>query len=276
MQPKVQRWVQRHGWDRAATCYERFWGQQLRPAIDLLLAIADLRPGEQVLDVAAGTGAVTLDAAAAVAPSGRVVATDLSTKMLEQLRGHASARRRSNIDVACAGAEDLDLGEAFDVALCSLGLMYVPSPRDAAAVMHRSLRPGGRTVVSVWGDRRNCGWAEIFPIVDARVSSDVCPLFFALGAPGALTATLEHAAFVDVTETRLTVELRYADAEEALGAAFSGGPVALAASRFSDEDRAAAHAAYLSSIAAYADGSGYRVPGEFVVASARRVELTDP
>ena len=276
MEPKLQRWVQRHGWDRAATCYERFWGEQLRPAVDLLLTIADLRPGEQVLDVAAGTGAVTLDAAAAVGPTGRVVATDISTKMLDELRRSAEACRPANIDVACAGAEDLDLGESFDAALCSLGLMYVPSPRDAAAAMYRSVRPGGRTVVSVWGDRRNCGWAEIFPIVDAHVSSDVCPMFFALGAPGALTATLEHAGFVDVAETRLTVELRYADAEEALGAAFSGGPVALAASRFSLEDRSAAHAEYLSSIAAYADGPGYRVPGEFVVASGRRTDPGDP
>jgi len=276
VQAKLHRWVQRHGWDRAATCYERFWGEQLRPVVDLLLAIADPQPGEHVLDVAAGTGAVTLDAATAVGPAGRVVATDISAKMLEELRRHAAARECSNVDVVCAGAEDLDVGVAFDVAVCSLGLMYVPSPPDAAAALHRSLRPGGRTAVSVWGERRNCGWAEIFPIVEERVSSDVCPMFFALGAPGALTATLERAGFVDVTETRLAVELRYADDEEALGAAFDGGPVALAASRFSTDDRAAAHAAYLSSIAAYADGSGYRVPGEFVVGSGqRRTEPVD-
>ena len=42
--------------------------------------------------------------------------------------------------------------------------------------------PGAAAVVAVWGERRNCGWAELFPIVDARVSSDVCPMFFALGA----------------------------------------------------------------------------------------------
>jgi hypothetical protein len=124
--------------------------------------------------------------------------------------------------------------------------------------------------VSVWGERRNCGWAEIFPIVDARVSSDVCPLFFALGAPGALRTALQRAGFVDVDETRLDVRLDYAGADEALGAAFDGGPVALAAARFDDETRASAHAAYLESIAGYADGGGYRVPGEFTIASGRR------
>ena len=175
-----------------------------------------------------------------------------------------------NVDVEPCGAEDLAHDQEFDVALCSLGLMYVPSPRDAAAALHRAVRPGGRVVVSTWGHRRNCGWAEIFPIVDARVSSDVCPMFFALGAEGALTDPLAVAGFADVVETRLSVELRYPDADSALGAAFVGGPVALAVSRFSSDTLAEAHAEYLDSIARYADGDGYRLPGEFVVASARR------
>jgi hypothetical protein len=127
--------------------------------------------------------------------------------------------------------------------------------------------------MSVWGQRSNCGWADLFPIVDARVESDVCPMFFALGAPGALAATLETAGFVGIETMRLAVDLRYADADEALGAAFLGGPVALAYSRFDDDARSSAHAEYLASIADHADGSGYRVPGEFVIASARRAEF---
>jgi SAM-dependent methyltransferase/uncharacterized OsmC-like protein len=269
MDAQLHRWVQRQGWNRAASCYERYWGDQLRPAVDLLLASADLRRGERVLDVAAGTGAVALDAAVAVGTAGGVLATDLSSKMLDALARRAAQLGCTNVEVACCGAEDLDVAD-FDVALCSLGLMYVPSPHDAAAALWRSLRPGGRAVVSVWGDRRRCGWAEIFPIVDARVASDVCPMFFALGNPGALTALLTGAGFASIHETRLAVELRYADASDALGAAFLGGPVALAASRFSPEDRDAAYAEYLESIAGFADGAGYRIPGEFVVATAER------
>ncbi len=163
--------------------------------------------------------------------------------------------------------------DEFDVALCSLGLMYVPSPADAVAAMHRALRPDGRVAVSVWGERRNCGWAELFPIVDSRVSSDVCPMFYALGAPGALAGLLTAAGFVDVEEHRLSVELRYDSDDDALGAAFLGGPVALAYSRFDDDARAGAHREYLASISDFADGSGYRVPGEFVVCSGRRADF---
>ncbi|MDP9463900.1 MAG: methyltransferase domain-containing protein [Actinomycetota bacterium] len=270
MEAKVQRWVQRQGWDRASSCYEEYWQKQLQPAHDLVLDTADLQLGENVIDVACGTGLVTVPAAVAVAPTGRVLGTDLSSKMVADLEHHVAAAGLTNVDVACCDAEDLRVDGTFDVSLCSLGLMYVPSPAVAVQEFHRVLRPGGRTVVSVWGERRNCGWAEVFPIVDARVSSDVCPMFFTLGAPGLLANMLDQAGFVDVEETRLQVELEYAGDEDALGAAFLGGPVALAYSRFDEEARRSAHEEYLASLAEYADDSGYRVPGEFVIVSARR------
>lgn len=279
MKPRLQRYVQRQGWDRASGSYEEYWRQQLLPAIDLVLDAADVQPGEDVIDVACGTGLVTLPVAAGVLPGGRVLATDLSPKMIADLERSLASTGITNVEVACGDAEDIDTDRTFDVALCSLGLMYVPDPPAAVRELHRVLRPGGRVIVSVWGERRNCGWAELFPIVDARISSDVCPMFFAMGAPSALSQTLTEAGFVDVREIRLAVDIEYASPDEALGAAFLGGPVALAYSRFDEATRASAHAAYLDSLTVFADGAGYRVPGEFVIASGRRPRSrssTDP
>ena len=121
----------------------------------------------------------------------------------------------------------------------------------------------------MWGARRNCGWAEIFPITDARVASDVCPMFFHLGTGDTLAQAFATAGFVEVRLERLATALCYASAEEALAAVFRGGPVALAYSRFDEATRRAVHAEYLDSIAAYRVGDGYRIPGEFVVAAAR-------
>jgi ubiquinone/menaquinone biosynthesis C-methylase UbiE len=270
MEPKLQRWVQRQGWDRASQCYEKYWQAQLQPAIDLVLATADVQPGENVIDVACGTGLVTLPSAARVAPTGRVLGTDLAPRMVAGLERRAATVGLTNVDVACYDAEDLRVEQSFDVALCSLGLMYVPAPAVAVGELHRVLRQGGRTVASVWGERRNCGWAEIFPIVSARVSSDVCPMFFALGAPGALVSLFAKAGFVDIEETRLQVELRYSSDDDAIGAAFVGGPVALAHSRFDEEARRSAYEEYLASLAPFAIDGGYHVPGEFVIVSARR------
>ncbi len=83
MEAKVQRWVQRHGWDRAVHHYQECWRDQLRPAHEAVLALAALQPGESVVEVACGTGMVTLPAAAAVGRDGLVVATDISGHMVE-------------------------------------------------------------------------------------------------------------------------------------------------------------------------------------------------
>ena len=250
--------------------YQTFWQEQLRPAHERVLTTADLRPGQHVIDVACGTGMVTLPAATAVGPDGHVLATDLSQKMVDDTARRARLAGLANVEVRRCDAEQLEATGPYDVGLCSLGLMYVPSPLAALREMRRVLHPGGSAVVGVWGERRNCGWAELFPIVDARVTSDVCPMFFALGAADCLTDLLERAGFVDVDQVRLNVDLTYADDAAALGAAFLGGPVALAYSRFDDGTKASAHDEYLASIAPYREGSGYRVPGEFVIASGRR------
>lgn len=280
MDPKRQRLVQRRGWDRAVAHYERYWSQQLQPAQHELLQRAALEIGEDVIDVACGTGMVTLPAAAAVAApagsghrsrDGRVTASDLSPAMVTDVQVRSEAAGLTNVDGVRCGAEELTVDGPYDVALCSLGLMYVPDPAQALAEMHRVLRPGGRIVVSVWGQRRNCGWAELFGIVDARVASDVCPLFFALGGPDVLQGQLEQAGFVDVGHQRLATSLDYADNDDATGAAFLGGPVALAYAHFDPSSRAAAECDYLDSLAEYrTDAGGYRVPGEFVIAWGRR------
>ena len=70
---------------------------------------------------------------------------------------------------------------SFDVALCALGLMYMPDPAQALREMQRVLRSGGRLVAAVWGDRTRCGWSAPFPIIDDEVASEVCPPFFRLG-----------------------------------------------------------------------------------------------
>jgi ubiquinone/menaquinone biosynthesis C-methylase UbiE len=227
--PKLQRRVQRYGWDKAAAQYEASWHRQLAPAQAALLARAALEPGERVVDVACGTGLVTFRAAAAVGPTGWVVGTDLSESMVELARARAAEQRLGHVRFERMGAEDLQLPSAsFDAALCALGLMYVPDARKAVEEMARIVVPGGRVAAAVWGQRSRCGWAEVFPIVDARVKSDVCPLFFALGTANRLSAVLQEAGLAEVATERLETDLLWASADEACGAAFVGGPVALA------------------------------------------------
>jgi ubiquinone/menaquinone biosynthesis C-methylase UbiE len=160
-------------------------------------------------------------------------------------------------------AEQFALEDAtFDVALCALGLMYAPDPERAVTEMNRVLKPDGRAVSAVWGERRNCGWADIFPIVDARVQSEVCPMFFRIGTGDCLERAYAAAGFSNIRSRRFRTTLDYASAAQACEAAFVGGPVALAHSRFTESMKAEACAVYLASIEAYRTGDGYAVPGE--------------
>lgn len=271
MDARLQHRVQRYGWDRAASYYEQSWQQQLEPAQTRLLEMAALRPGEHVLDIACGTGLVTFRAAGAVGAGGKVTGTDISEAMVERCNASAAARGMTHVSFRREAAEQMDFPDgAFDAVLCALGMMYVVDFAGSIREMHRVTKPGGRAVSAVWGRRGECGWAEIFEIVQKRVNTDVCPMFFQLGTGGTQERLFEAAGFTDVRGERVNVTLEYATGEEACIAAFAGGPVAMAYSRFDDAAKESAYAEYLESIAAHRRGDGYAIPGEFVVTFGRR------
>jgi len=270
MDARLQRRVQRYGWDRAVDAYARHWHGPLAGVQGEMLAVAAVRPGEAVLDVACGTGVGSIAAANAVGPAGRVLGVDLAEAMVQAARQRARDLGLGQARFERMEAEQLALPDAgFDVALCALGLMYVPDPEAALRELHRVLRPGGRAVLVVWGERAHCGWAPLFGIVDAEVRSEVCPLFFALGQGEVLARGCAAAGLQVTLQRRRSDSLDYASGAEACAAAFAGGPVALAWSRFDATVRERVQARYLEAIAPWRDGEGYRVPAEYLIVAAR-------
>lgn len=268
MEAKLQLRVQRYGWDAAATVYEDEWQQHLAPAHLALLEISDLQPGMSVIETAAGTGLITFPVADAVGSEGSVLATDLSGEMVKSGNATAEKLGLSNVTFERMNAEALDCqDDSYDRALCALGLMYMPDPRAALKELRRVLRPGGCACVVVWGERRNCGWAEIFPIVDSQVHSEVCPLFFGLGSTDALVSDFEAAGFSNVQERRIQSILSFDNSERVISALIDGGAIALAAKRFDQATRQTVEEKFLASVEPYRSGDRYEIPGEFVIAS---------
>lgn len=271
MDARLQRRVQRYGWDLAVDAYARHWHGPLAGVQGEVLALAAPAPGEAVLDVACGTGVVSVAAARAVGPAGRVLGVDLADAMVQASRQRAQGVGLRHAAFERMDAEQLQLPDAgFDLALCALGLMYVPDPDAALRELHRVLRPGGRAVLAVWGERARCGWAPLFGIVDAEVRSEVCPLFFGLGQGDALARRCASAGLQVTHQRRRIDSLDYVDASEACTAAFAGGPVALAWSRFDATVRERVQLRYIDAIASWRDGEGYRVPAEYMIVAAQR------
>ena len=268
MEPKLHRRIQRYGWDKAASSYEPSWKKQLKPARDTLLEMAGLQPGRNILETACGTGLLTFPVAKSVGAGGKVTATDISEEMINIAAEKGADNDINNAAFHRMDAEKLSFDDqTFDAALCSLGIMYYPNPFQSLNEMYRVLKPGGRAAVSTWGERKKCGWAAIFPIVDKRVDTDVCPMFFQQGTGNTLEYSFEKAGFSTIKTSRISVTLNYRSADIALMAAFAGGPVALAYQNFDEQTKQEAHREYLDSITPYKNGNGYRIPGEFVVAT---------
>jgi ubiquinone/menaquinone biosynthesis C-methylase UbiE len=266
MNPELQRRVQRYGWDKAAEYYENCWQAQLKPAHDLLLEVCNIQPNEHILDVAAGTGLITFRMAEKVGPSGKIVATDISDEMVKIGTLLTQSKGCNNVHFERMDAEDLSCdNNTFDLVTCALGLMYFPNPDASLTEMYRVLKPGGRAVAAVWGSRKKCGWSEIFPIVDSRVNTDVCPMFFNLGESQVLKYPFEAAGFKNVSLQKIETKLMYTSAEEACEASFLGGPVTMAYTRFDENTKVEAKLEYLKSVEAYKTENGYAIPGEFVI-----------
>jgi len=124
------------------------------PAIRrMTLEMADVKPGESVLDVGCGTGSLALAAKAAVGPEGSVRGIDASPEMIEQARRKA-AKAGAKADFRVALIEELPFGEGeFDLVLSSFMLHHLPDDvkRKGLAEVRRVLKPGGRFLAVDFG-----------------------------------------------------------------------------------------------------------------------------
>jgi ubiquinone/menaquinone biosynthesis C-methylase UbiE len=123
-----------------------------QPVSDRMVALAEIKPGDRVLDIATGLGEPALTAAEAAGPGGHVLATDLSQDMLDFAARRAAELGLSNVDFRIMDANAPALEEAsFDAVLSRWGLMFLTELDMTLAAIHRCLKPGGRLVAVVWG-----------------------------------------------------------------------------------------------------------------------------
>ena len=109
--------------------------------------VADVREGQQVLDIAGGTGDLALAFAPKVGASGRVVHTDINEAMLREGRNRLLDAGVSLPTLVC-DAEHLPFSDAsFDVVTVAFGLRNMTHKEDAIKEMNRVLRVGGKLLV---------------------------------------------------------------------------------------------------------------------------------
>ena len=124
------------------------------PWAEKLLNVAELRPGERVLDVACGTGVVTRLASERVGVEGSVCGVDVDAFMLNVARTIPVADG-APIEYREGDAADLPVDdESIDVVVCQQGIQFFPDRASAMREAQRVLHSGGRIAFSVWRDNK--------------------------------------------------------------------------------------------------------------------------
>ncbi len=216
----------------AAENYERYLVPSLfGPWAEFLLNMVVIDDAAIVLDVAAGTGAVSRAAARRAGPRGRVLATDISPVMTAFIAARPAEHGSAPIATAVASATDLGRDDdEFDVALCQQGLPSFPDRLAALREMHRVLHRGGVAGVAVWSGRD--GMLPFGPFHEVFLELGVPEPFpnawdvtsFTM-RPRELEQLLHQAAFPHVVSTEFELTTRWPDLDHLVDAV-KGSPFA--------------------------------------------------
>ena len=269
----------RQQWEDAAEAWNR-WGPTLEtwlgPATEKMLDAANVTTGSRVLDVAAGGGGQTLAAARRVGPSGHVLATDISSRILSYAAQVAAEAGLTNVETREADGEALDVlpVASFDAVISRLGLIYFPDRQAALAGMHRVLRRGGRIAAIVFSTPERNTFFSIPASIIRQAAQLPAPQPgqpgpFSLGSPGVIDEALGTAGFEDVRVEAVPAPLRLQSATECVSfERESFGALHQMLVGVPETDRSAVWVRIEGALRQFETDDGFVAPCELLVASA--------
>jgi ubiquinone/menaquinone biosynthesis C-methylase UbiE len=243
------------------------------PWAQVLVDTVGVAAGDNVLDVASGTGVIARLAAQRAAPDGRVVATDVSEAMLAFAATCPVSPDAAAITQAGASADDLPFPPAtFDVVLCQQGLQFFPDRTAAVREMRRVVRPGGVVGAAVWAAGHRLEPFDHY--AEALAAAGAAPPFpgafenatFVMGADD-VRALLEAADFASVEVSTVELAIVWPDADSAAGGIL-GTPFGPLVDSLPGDSRAALHADLLQRFAPESPGVAIRRMTTSVIARA--------
>jgi SAM-dependent methyltransferase len=269
-------------WDKHAKGWSDHSAQirdWLRESTDAMLAMAEVRPGAYVLDVAAGAGDQTLDIAQRVGAAGGVLATDLSPAILEFAKERARGAGYANVETVAADGEILNVGDGvFDAAVCRLGLMFFPDPGKGLREMFRALKPGGRACTMVFSTPEQNPCVSIL-VSTAFKHAGLPPRdpyqpggLLSLGKPGLIDDLFQQAGFSRVATTRLAAPFGLPSVKDYLGfVRNSASPILQILDRLDTPAKEAAWVEIESKLSAFNAADEWIGPNELLLTVGQRI-----
>jgi ubiquinone/menaquinone biosynthesis C-methylase UbiE len=280
--PRMDREEQRRAsfqtWEAAAAGWERRRAtieEITTPVMDWMLRELAPRPGDTVLELAAGPGGTGFVAAALVGENGRLISTDFSPAMVEVARRRAAELGLGNVEHREMDAEKIDLADdSVDGVLCRFGYMLMPDTAAALSETRRVLRPGGRLALAVWSAPERNPWLSIAGRMFVERGyvpppEPGAPSVFEMANEEHTRGLLEDAGFTDVRFEEVPVRFVYRDVDDYVALATdTGGGFATVWRETSEEEHQAIKAQLEEGFAPFAVDGGYELPGVALAAVA--------
>lgn len=264
------------GWERQR---QLFW-ESTHLVSERLVELLDPRPGETILELAAGPGDTGLLAARSLAPGGWLVSTDFAPEMVEAARRRATELGLDEgvVSFAVEDMTALSFEDAtFDGVVCRWGLMLVPDIDRAAHEIERVLRPGGRVALAVWADPDDNDWMtapgrSALELGLAERPDPEAPGPFRLSRDGLLAEVLTEAGLTVETLEDVAISWRVAALSDWWAATQdTSRALALILERATEEEADAVRVGAERRLERYVQPDGSLVvPGRARVARARR------
>lgn len=236
----------KQAWDSIATGFDEFVTPQNLEYGQEVLRRAGVGPGTRFLDVAAGSGALSVPAARFGAD---VVATDIAPAMIERLTARAHSEGLQNLQATVMDGCALDFGDdTFDVAASQHGVSLFPDVGRGIAELQRVTKPGGQVIVVAFGPLPKAEFLGFFIGAIRAVAPDLPalpmnppPLPFQLADPDVFRGKLCDAGLSDVSVETTTWEMQVESAGNLWKLAASSNPLGAGmAARLTDGQRAEA------------------------------------
>ena len=213
----------RDQWQTAAEAWYR-WSptlhQWLGNATERMLEMAGISKGHRVLDIAAGAGEQSITTAKRVGTNGYVLATDISSNILEFAKQMAQQAGLNNIETKVMDGENLTVEhESFDAVISRVGLIYFPDQQKALKEMLRVLKPGGKVAAIVYSTPEKNKFFSV-PVSIIRNRAKLPPPLpgqpgpFSLGAEGVIEKAFSQAGFKNVRAELVNSPLQLSSAKE--------------------------------------------------------------
>ena len=201
---------QREMWDNAAAGWQTWWEtieRRAQKVSNKLVELAEIKPGDKVLDIATGIGEPAVTAARRVKPNGKVVAIDISPQMLAIAKTRAKSLGLDDIiEFRESDGEKIDLPDStakFDAILSRWGLMFFPNLSATLVKIREMLVTNGRLSAAVWSAPSKVPWLDLaFASVRKQINTHAPPPStlgpFALADIDGLKQSFSKAGFKDI------------------------------------------------------------------------------